>query len=125
MGRPVLYQVTRGRREGGPSGKNTRGFVRAQAKIGSGTTGRHRSSARLLQPISLRLVRPAHTTKRRPGTFPGTPTRLINPPLFVTHNEAILNWGKSFSRSSLSRMIRGDQGYLFDPQTNTTTTGSF
>lgn len=106
-GQPVLYQVIKGlTKEEVLQEKNTRGFVRAQAKkIGSWNNAR-----RSFDPVpwlpqpnqAVLLVRPEQETvaKDAIGHFPGTayPVR-IDPDLLVTHNAAILGIlgvGKSF-----------------------------
>jgi uncharacterized protein DUF87 len=117
--RAVLYQVIRGlTREEVLQEKNTRGFVRAQAKkIGSWNSDR-----RSFDPVpwlpqpnqAVLLVRPGQDTVTRDaiGHFPGTAYPVsIDPHLLVTHNAAILGIlgvGKSFLALELvERMIRG------------------
>jgi hypothetical protein len=116
-GCPVLYQVIKGlTREEVLHEKNTRGFVRAQAKkIGSWNNVR-----RSFDPVpwlpqpnqAVLLVRPKQMAVEKDdiGHFPGTsyPIR-VDPHLLVTHNAAILGIlgvGKSFLALELvERMI--------------------
>jgi hypothetical protein len=105
--RPVLYQVIRGlTKEEVLQEKNTRGFVRAQAK----KIGFWNNDRRSFDPVpwlpepnqAVLLVRPEQevTTKDAIGHFPGTSYPVsIDPHLLVTHNAAILGIlgvGKSF-----------------------------
>lgn len=115
--RAVLYQVIAGlTKEEVLQEKNTRGFVRAQAKkIGCWNSDRRSFDQIpwLPQPNqAVWLARPGQTevTKDATGHFPGTayPVR-IDPHLLVTHNAAILGIlgvGKSFLALELvERMI--------------------
>lgn len=116
-GRPVLYQVIKGlTKEEVVQEKNTRGFVRAQAKkIGSWNNVR-----RSFDPVpwlpqpnqAVLLVRPKQEAveKGAIGHFPGTSYPVsIDPHFLVTHNAAvlgILGVGKSFLALELvERMI--------------------
>lgn len=116
-GRPVLYQVIKGlTKEEVLQEKNTRGFVRAQAKkIGSWNNAR-----RSFDPVpwlpqpnqAVFLVRPKQEAVEKDaiGHFPGTSYPVsIDPHLLVTHNAAILGIlgvGKSFLALELvERMI--------------------
>lgn len=116
-GRAVLYQVIKGlTKEEVLQEKNTRGFVRAQAKkIGSWNNAR-----RSFEPVpwlprpnqAVLLVRPRQegVEKDAIGHFPGTSYPVsIDPHLLVTHNAAILGIlgvGKSFLALELvERMI--------------------
>jgi hypothetical protein len=116
-GQPVLYQVIRGfTKEELLQEKNTRGFVRAQAKkIGSWNRERQGFDPVpwLPQPNQAVLLIPPEQSavnKDAVGHFPGTayPVR-IDPHLLVTHNAAvlgILGVGKSFLALELvERMI--------------------
>jgi uncharacterized protein DUF87 len=129
-GRHVLYQVIKGlTKEEVLQEKNTRGFVRAQAKkIGSWNEGR-----RSFDPVpwlpqpnqAILLVRPsqAPVAKDAIGHFPATdyPVR-IDPDLLVTHNAAILGIlgvGKSFLALELvERMIHAGISVLCLDLTN-------
>lgn len=116
-GRLVLYQVFKGlTKEEILQEKNTRGFVRAQAKkVGSWNSARRNfdSVAWLPQPNQpVLLVRPRQEAieKDAIGHFPGTSYPVsIDPHLLVTHNAAILGIlgvGKSFlALELLERMI--------------------
>jgi len=97
-GQPVLYQVIKGlTKEEILREKNTRGFVRAQAK----KIGRWNLEYRGFDPVpwlpqpnqAVLLVRPEAEVagKEAIGRFPGTayPVR-VDPHLLVTHNAAIL-----------------------------------
>lgn len=116
-GRPVLYQVIKGlTKEEVLQEKNTRGFVRAQAKkIGSWNNVR-----RSFDPVpwlpqpnqAVLLVRPKQEAVEKDaiGHFPGTSYPVsIDPHLLVTHNAAILGIlgvGKSFlALEIVERMI--------------------
>lgn len=116
-GRPVLYQVIKGlTKEEVLQEKNTRGFVRAQAKkIGSWNNAR-----RSFDPVpwlpqpnqAVLLVRPKQEAveKNAIGHFPGTSYPVsIDPHFLVTHNAAILGIlgvGKSYLALELvERMI--------------------
>jgi hypothetical protein len=116
-GCPVLYQVIKGlTKEEVLQEKNTRGFVRAQAKkIGSWNNAR-----RSFDPVpwlpqpnqGVLLVRPKQEALEKDaiGHFPGTSYPVsIDPHLLVTHNTAILGIlgvGKSFlSLELVERMI--------------------
>lgn len=116
-GRPVLYQVIKGlTKEEVLQEKNTRGFVRAQAKkIGSWNNMR-----RSFDPVpwlpqpnqAVLLVRPKQEAVEKDaiGHFPGTSYPVsIDPHLLVTHNAAILGIlgvGKSYLALELvERMI--------------------
>jgi hypothetical protein len=116
-GHPVLYQVIKGlTKEEVLQEKNTRGFVRAQAKkIGSWNNVR-----RSFDPVpwlpqpnqAVLLVRPKQEAveKEAIGHFPGTSYPVsIDPHFLVTHNAAvlgILGVGKSFLALELvERMI--------------------
>lgn len=117
-GRPVLYQVIKGlTKEEVLQEKNTRGFVRAQAK----KIGFWNNDRRSFDPVpwlpqpnqAVLLVRPEQetTTKDAIGHFPGTAYPVcIDPDLLVTHNAAILGIlgvGKSFLALELvERMIQ-------------------
>jgi hypothetical protein len=117
QGRPVLYQVIKGiTKEEILQEKNTRGFVRAQAKkIGFWNVDR-----RSFDPVpwlpqpnrAVLLVRPQQETAAKDaiGYFPGTTYPVsIDPHLLATHNSAILGIlgvGKSFLALELvERMI--------------------
>lgn len=116
-GRPVLYQVIKGlTKEEVLQEKNTRGFVRAQAKkIGSWNNVRRGFDPVpwLPQPNqAVLLVRPNREAveKGAIGHLPGTSYLVsIDPHLLVTHNAAILGIlgvGKSFLALELvERMI--------------------
>lgn len=116
-GRPVLYQVIKGlTKEEVLQEKNTRGFVRAQAKkIGSWNNAR-----RSFDPVpwlpqpnqAVLLVRPKQEAVEKDaiGHFPGTSYPVsIDPHVLVTQNAAILGIlgvGKSFLALELvERMI--------------------
>ncbi len=117
-GQPVLYQVIKGlTKEEVLQEKNTRGFVRAQAK----KIGFWNNDRRSFDPVSwlpqpnqaVLLVRPEQETitKDAIGHFPGTTYPVcIDPHLLVTHNAAILGIlgvGKSFLALELvERMIQ-------------------
>jgi hypothetical protein len=117
-GRPVLYQVIKGlTKEEVLQEKNTRGFVRAQAK----KIGFWNNDRRSFDPVpwlpqpnqAVLLVRPEQETvaKDAIGHFPGTAYPVwIDPGLLVTHNAAILGIlgvGKSFLALELvERMIQ-------------------
>ena len=115
--RPVLYQVIEGiTREEILHQKNTRGFVRAQAKkIGcwSSTRGSFDSIPWLPQPngpVFLVPQQPAATSLGAVGHFPGTSYPVcVDPHLLVTHNAAILGIlgvGKTFLALELvERMV--------------------
>jgi hypothetical protein len=116
-GRPVLYQVIKGMtKEEVLQEKNTRGFVRAQAKKIGWWNSEHNSFDPvpwLPQPNqAVLLVRPKQEAVEKDaiGHFPGTSYPVsINPHLLVTHNAAILGIlgvGKSFlSLELVERMI--------------------
>lgn len=116
-GRPVLYQVIKGlTKEEVLQEKNTRGFVRAQAKkIGFWNNDRRSFDPApwLPQPNqAVLLVRPEQETvaKDAVGHFPGTAYPVsVDPNPLVTHNTAILGIlgvGKSFLALELvERMI--------------------
>ena len=117
-GRPVLYQVIKGlTKEEVLQEKNTRGFVRAQAK----KIGFWNNDRRSFDPVpwlpqpnqAVLLVRPEQeiVAKDAIGHFPGTAYPVcIDPDLLVTHNAAILGIlgvGKSFLALELvERMIQ-------------------
>lgn len=117
-GRPVLYQVIKGlTKEEILKEKNTRGFVRAQAKkIGFWNEGRRGFDPVpwLPQPNQAVLLVPpeqGNVAKDAIGHFPGTAYPVcIDPDLLVTHNAAILGIlgvGKSFLALELvERMIQ-------------------
>jgi len=119
-GRSVLYQVINGfTKEEILQEKNTRGFVRAQAKkVGFWKEKKKRFDPvpwlpRPNQPVL--VVSPAQTTldKEVVGHFPGTSYPVYMDPTFlVTHNTAILGIlgvGKSFLALELvERMIRAN-----------------
>jgi DNA helicase HerA-like ATPase len=117
-GRAVLYQIIKGlTREEVLQEKNTRGYVRAQAKKIGSWSGDRRSFDPvpwLPQPNQgVLLVRPEQeaVAKEAIGHFPGTAYPVcIDPHLLVTHNAAILGIlgvGKSFLALELvERMIR-------------------
>ena len=116
-GRPVLYQVIKGlTKEEVLQEKNTRGFVRAQAK----KIGFWNNDRRSFDPVpwlpqpnqAVLLVRPKQeaTEKDAIGHFPGTSYPVaIDQHLLVTHNAAILGIlgvGKSYLALELvERMI--------------------
>jgi hypothetical protein len=116
-GRPVLYQVIKGlTKEEVLQEKNTRGFVRAQAK----KIGFWDNDRRSFDPVpwlpqpnqAVHLVRPNQEAVQRDaiGYFPGTSYPVsIDPQLLVTHNAAILGIlgvGKSYLALELvERMI--------------------
>lgn len=116
-GQPVLYQVIKGlTKEEVLQEKNTRGFVRAQAK----KIGLWNEGCRGFEPIpwlpqpnqSVLLANPEDEAvgKDAIGRFPGTAYPVcIDPHLLVTHNAAILGIlgvGKSFLALELvERMI--------------------
>lgn len=116
-GRPVLYQVIKGlTKEEVLQEKNTRGFVRAQAK----KIGFWNNDRRSFDPVpwlpqpnqAVLLVRPKQDAVEKDaiGHFPGTSYPVsIDPHLLVTHNAAILGIlgvGKSYLALELvERMI--------------------
>jgi len=117
-GRPVLYQVIKGlTKKEVLQEKNTRGFVRAQAKkIGFWNNDRRSFDPMpwLPQPNqAVLLVRPQQqaTTKDAIGHFPGTAYPVcVHPHLLVTHNAAILGIlgvGKSFLALELVERMMG------------------
>lgn len=115
--RPVLYQVIKGlTKEEVLQEKNTRGFVRAQAK----KIGFWNNDRRSFDPVpwlpqpnqAVLLVRPKQVAVEKDaiGHFPGTSYPVsIDPHLLVTHNAAILGIlgvGKSYLALELvERMI--------------------
>ena len=117
-GRPVLYQVIKGlTKEEVLQEKNTRGFVRAQAK----KIGSWNNAGRSFDPVpwlpqpnqAVLLVRPKQEAVEKDaiGHFPGTAYPVcIDPDRLVTHNAAILGIlgvGKSFLALELvERMIQ-------------------
>lgn len=118
QGQPVLYQVINGlTKEEILREKNTRGYVRAQAK----TVGVWNDSRKAFDPFSwlprpnqpILLVQPAPTAIARDaiGVFPGTPYPVrIDESVLVTHNAAILGIlgaGKTYLAMELvERMMR-------------------
>ncbi|HLN98400.1 MAG TPA: DUF87 domain-containing protein [Pyrinomonadaceae bacterium] len=115
---PVLYQIINGlTREEILQQKNTRGFVKAEAKkIGSWSADLRRFETVKWVPqpnAPVFLVKPAAVefTKEMIGHFPGTNYPVtIDPDLLVTHNCAILGIlgaGKSFLTLELVERIIG------------------
>ena len=117
-GRPVLYQVITGlTKEEVLQEKNTRGFVRAQAKkIGFWNSDRQSFDPvpwlpQPNQPVLLVGPTMGADAKEAIGHFPGTAYPVcVDPDLLVTHNAAvlgILGVGKSFLALELvERMIQ-------------------
>jgi hypothetical protein len=119
-GRPVLYQVIKGlTKEEVLQEKNTRGFVRAQAK----KVGLWNKTRRSFDPVpwlpqpnqAVLLVRPDQVVSEKGaiGHFPGTSYPVsIDPHFLVTHNTAILGIlgvGKSYLALELvERLISAD-----------------